>query len=78
MFVLCHLLSQNTHHNRMISAVNTWERIKRSAWARLRSQDTMLHLGLAAVLLGGLVVADTLHQQLWQAHNKGVSYAGGW
>lgn len=64
---------QHIHRVGLFIAESGWERLKRTAWARLRSQDTMLHLGLAGVLLGGLVVADTVHQQLWQAHNKGVS-----
>jgi hypothetical protein len=48
----------------------SWQRFTKSQAFRSGSS---FHVGLATLLLGGIVVFDTLHTVLWDAKNKGVS-----
>lgn len=41
----------------------------------MKSFDQPLHVGLAVLLLGGVVALDYAHNTLWEARNKGVSGA---
>lgn len=38
----------------------------------MRSLDQPLHIGLAVLLVGGVILFDAAHNVVWESRNKGV------